>query len=352
MSQNPFVMEVAKIAIEENGIGSGGTRNIGGNSGLLVQLEQTLASLHNKDRALVFTSGYIANDATLSTLAKIMPNVIFFSDELNHASIITGIRNSRANKFIYSHNNTQVLENALRQIPIEIPKVIIFESVYSMNGLFSPIEEIVKLAKKYNALTYIDEVHSVGLYGPKGAGLAAQFGLADQIDIIQGTLGKAYGVIGGYISANAEIVDAIRLGASGFIFTTSLPPMIAASANASIIYLQDSDYERILHQDRVLKLKQGLDEAGITYFKNQSHIIPIIIGDPMLASAISNKLLNEHGIYVQHINYPTVPRGTERLRIIVTPYHTDKMIDEFISALLCVFEEMGVEVATLAKSKI
>jgi 5-aminolevulinate synthase len=217
-----------------------------------------------------------------------------------------------------------------------------------MDGLFSPIKEIVDLAKKYNALTYIDEVHSVGLYGSKGAGLAAEFGLENQIDIIQGTLAKAYGTIGGYIAANTEIVDAIRLSAPGFIFTTSLPPAITAAANASINYLQNSNLERTMHQNRVLKLKQELNKAGIKYFQNQSHIVPIMIGDPVLASKISQKLLNEHEIYVQHINFPTVPKGTERLRVTITPYHTDEMIGEFISALVHVFQEMGIKLEQAA----
>jgi 5-aminolevulinate synthase len=277
-----------------------------------------------------------------------MPDIVFFSDESNHASIISGIRNSRANKFVYSHNDVVSLENALKQVPLESPKAIIFESVYSMDGLFSPIKEIVDLAKKYNALTYIDEVHSVGLYGSKGAGLAAEFGLENQIDIIQGTLAKAYGTIGGYIAANTEIVDAIRLSAPGFIFTTSLPPAITAAANASINYLQNSNLERTMHQNRVLKLKQELNKAGIKYFQNQSHIVPIMIGDPVLASKISQKLLNEHEIYVQHINFPTVPKGTERLRVTITPYHTDEMIGEFISALVHVFQEMGIKLEQAA----
>ena len=343
MSQNSAVIAAAKSAIDESGIGSGGTRNIGGNNGFLLQLEKTIAALHSKEKSLVFTSGYVANEAALTALVRVMPDLLFFSDEANHASIISGIRNSRAQKFIYSHNDVASLENALQQVPIDIPKVIVFESVYSMDGLFSPMKEIVALAKKYNALTYIDEVHSVGLYGPKGAGLAAEFGLEGQIDIIQGTLAKAYGTIGGYVAADTELVDAIRLSAPGFIFTTSLPPMIAASANASINHLRNSDMERILHQDRVTKLKQELDKAGIKYFKNQSHIIPIMIGDPILAKTISEKLLSEHGVYVQHINFPTVPKGTERLRVTITPYHTDPMISQFIFALVQVFEEVGIK---------
>jgi len=348
MSQNRLVIEAAIAAIDDSGIGSGGTRNIGGNNSFLLELEQSIAALHKKEKALVFTSGYVANDATLSALAKIMPDIVFFSDESNHASIISGIRNSKAKKFIYTHNDIASLEYFLQQVPLDCPKAIIFESAYSMDGLFSPMREIVNLAKKYNALTYIDEVHTVGLYGSKGAGLAAEFGLESEIDIIQGTLAKAYGTIGGYIAGKEELTDAIRLSAPGFIFTTSLPPMIAAAANASIKHLQNSTVERNLHQDRVSKLKAALDNAGIKYFKNQSHIIPIIIGDPFLANKISAKLLDEHNMYVQHINFPTVPKGTERLRITITPYHTDEMIKDFVCALVEVFQEVGIKLEEAA----
>ena len=348
MSQNESVMSAAIAAVTKCGVGSGGTRNIGGNNSSLLALENNIASLHNKSSALVFTSGYVANDGALTGLAKIMPEMVYFSDELNHASIISGIRNSRAEKFIYSHNNMASLEQQLQKVSFNLPKMIVFESVYSMDGVFSPIREIINLAKKYNALTYIDEVHSVGLYGDEGAGIANSLGLADQIDVIQGTLSKAYGTIGGYIAASSELIDAIRLTTPGFIFTTSLPPVIAAAANASITYLRNSSKERILHQNRVMKLKLEMDKVGIKYFKNNSHIIPVIIGDPILACKISEKLLTEHSIYVQHINYPTVPKGTERLRITITPYHTDEMISQFIKALVSVFEEVGIKLEQAA----
>lgn len=333
MSANSKVVEAAQQAIKSFGIGSGGTRNIGGNNKLLVELENTLAELHTKEKALVFTSGYVANEATLTALAKVMPDMIFFSDEMNHASIINGIRNAGVTKYIYKHNDMLSLETYLKNIPFETPKLIVFESVYSMNGVIAPIKEIISLAKRYNALTYIDEVHSVGLYGDKGAGIANQMGVAHEIDIIQGTLAKAFGTIGGYIASKHFITDAIRLTSPGFIFTTSLPPVIAAAANASIKHLIASNSERLLLQNRVTTLKNALDKANIKYFKNNSHIIPIIIGDPQLTKTISTILFKEYGLYLQHINYPTVPRGSERLRITITPYHTDQMILELVQAL-------------------
>ena len=343
MSAHKAVISAAKSAIDSAGVGSGGTRNIGGNNKILLELEKNLADLHDKEKALVFTSGYVANDATLTSMSKIMPNMIYFSDEMNHASIINGIRNAQVPKYIYKHNDVDSLESLLRQVPLETPKMIVFESVYSMDGMVSPIDKIIYLAKKYNALTYIDEVHSVGLYGNRGAGIANAMGVSHDIDIIQGTLAKAYGTIGGYIASTNLIIDAIRSIAPGFIFTTSLPPVIAAAANASINHLKTSEVERLRHQNRIATLKGALDKANIKYFKNSSHIIPIIIGDPILTRTISEKLFKEHFIYLQHINYPTVSRGSERLRITITPYHTDKMIAELISALQSVFAELGIE---------
>ncbi len=342
MSKHPSVTKAALEAVSKYGIGSGGTRNIGGNNSCILQLEQELADLHQKDRALVFTSGYVANDTTLSTLAKIMPDLAFFSDELNHASIISGIRNSKAEKYIYRHLDTDHLEALLKEIDINRPKIIVFESAYSMDGLFSPIKTIIELAKKYNALTFIDEVHTVGLYGKRGAGIAEMQGCSKQIDIIQGTLGKAYGTIGGYIAARQQIIDSIRLSASGFIFTTSLPPVISAAATASIHHLKNSTIEREIYQKVVTKVKKSFDDAKVPYFKNESHIIPIIIGDPAKAKYISEVLLNKYNIYVQHINFPTVPRGTERLRIIPTPNHTDKMIEELTIALVEIFSTLAI----------
>ncbi len=343
MSQHPQVIQSAAQAILNNGVGSGGTRNIGGNNRSIVELEQEIADLHQKEAALVFTSGYVSNDASLTTLSKIMPDLIYFSDESNHASMIAGVRNSRAEKHIYKHLDALHLEQLLKSVDISKPKMIVFESAYSMDGLMSPIGKICELAKKYNAMTYIDEVHSVGLYGDKGAGIANMLGFEDKIDIIQGTLAKAYGVIGGYIASNSTLIDAIRLTASGFIFTTSLPPAITDAARVSIRYLKDSDKERVQHQAVISKVKESLKIAGIEVLENQSHIIPIIIGDPELARKASQLLIEKHNIFVQHINFPTVPRGTERLRITPTPGHTKEMIVNLTNALVNVFEELGIK---------
>ena len=343
MSQHPKVIESAAQAILNNGVGSGGTRNIGGNNRAIVELEQEIADLHHKEEALVFTSGYVSNDASLTTLSKIMPDLIYFSDESNHASMIAGVRNSRAEKHIYRHLDVVHLEQLLKSVDINKPKMIVFESAYSMDGLISPIGKICELAKKYNSMTYIDEVHSVGLYGNRGAGIANMLGFEDKIDIIQGTLAKAYGVIGGYIAGKSSLIDAIRLTASGFIFTTSLPPAITDAARVSIRYLKDSSTERERHQSVISKVKKSLKMAGIQVLENQSHIIPIIIGDPELARKASQLLIEKHNIFVQHINFPTVPRGTERLRITPTPGHTQEMIVNLTNALVSVFEELGIK---------
>lgn len=348
MSSHPRVLNTAIQSIRNNGVGAGGTRNIGGNSSAIVELEEEVASLHNRESGLVFTSGYVANDSALSGLARIMPDVVYFSDESNHASIISGIRASKAEKYIYKHLDVNSLEEGLKKYDIDRPKVIVFESVYSMDGLISPMRDIIALARKYNALTYIDEVHSVGLYGMGGAGLANEFGLDDQIDIIQGTFAKAYGTIGGYIAGSKHLVDAIRLSSSGFIFTTSLPPSIAAAAKASVQYLRSSNTERNLLRDRVRRLKTELEKRGIEYFRNDSHIVPVIIGDADLAAKISQKLLKEHFMYVQHINYPTVPKNTERLRITITPYHTDAMIEKLVESLHSVLLEVGFRIEEAA----
>jgi 5-aminolevulinate synthase len=346
MSQHPKVTEAAHLAINTYGVGSGGTRNIGGNHYPILELEEEIADLHSKEASLVFTSGYVANDAAISALAKIMPDVIFFSDSMNHASMIAGISNSRAEKHIYRHLDVNHLETLLQSVDISRPKVILFESVYSMDGDFSRIAEICHLAKKYNALTYIDEVHSVGLYGKGGAGIANLHGYEDKIDIIQGTLAKAYGTIGGYIASNHLTINAIRSVASGFIFTTSLPPVIAMSAKASIMHLKGSDEERKEHQKTVKNVKNCLSSFGISYHNNNSHIIPVIIGDPNLARIASTNLLSEHGIFVQHINFPTVPKGTERLRITPTPMHTEAMVAYLGKSLSKVLKELGVACPT------
>lgn len=346
MSKHPKVMQASVDALLKYGVGSGGTRNIGGNNSSILELEKELAGLHNKEASLVFTSGFVANDTTLATLAKIMPDIVFFSDELNHASIIAGITSSRAEKYIYRHLDAKHLEELLQSVDINRPKIIVFESAYSMDGFFSPVKEIIDLAKKYNALTFIDEVHTVGLYGKHGGGVAELLECSNDIDIIQGTLAKAYGTIGGYITANHSLVDAIRLTAPGFIFTTSLPPVISAAAKQSIRHLKESDKERKIHQQVVAKLKNSFDNSNIPYLKNESHIVPIIIGDPIKAAKASSMLLSEYGIYVQHINFPTVPKGTERLRIIPTPAHTDEMINDLSNALMKIFAKLDIELSS------
>ena len=333
MGVNPLVIAKAQEALGHYGIGAGGTRNISGNSSAIVELEQTLANLHQKQQALVFTSGYVANQNALFSLAKILQDVVFFSDEQNHASIIAGISYARAEKYIFKHNCIGHLEEQLKKIDIKRNKVIVFESVYSMDGSISPIADIIDLAKKYNAITYIDEVHAVGLYGQTGGGVLEQLGLQERIDIVQGTLGKSFGGIGGYIAANSKIIEAIRLSSPGFIFTTALPPAIAVALKHSIAHVSAQHSLRLEHQKKVALLKDSLSKAGINFLHNQSHIVPIIIGDPIKAMQISKALLEQYKIYAQHINYPTVPRGTERLRIIATPSHTQQMIFDFVQAL-------------------
>ncbi len=333
MGQNEAGIAAAKNALEACGIGSGGTRNISGNSNYVVELEKEIADLHGAESACCFVSGYVANDAAIQSLVKIIPDLAIFSDAKNHASIISGIRNSKAEKHIFAHNDMVHLEELLQKLPLSQPKIIIFESVYSMDGDFGKVAEIIALAKKYNALTYIDEVHGVGIYGHRGGGVCEQLGLSDQIDIIQGTLAKAYGCIGGYVAGKLEIVDAIRLHASGFIFTTSLPPTICAAATANIHHLKNSNLEREKLQKNVATLKKSLKDANIKIVENQSHIVSIVVGDAKKAEEISARLLNEFDIYVQHINYPTVAKGDERLRVTATPLHDDKMIKELVEAL-------------------
>ena len=343
MGENPDVLASMHIALDSMGAGAGGTRNIGGNNTLITQLEALLASWHQKESCLVFTSGFVANDTTISTIARIIPDIIFFSDEDNHASIIAGVRNSRAEKFIFRHNDTKHLRELLSKIDKSKPKMIIFESIYSMDGIPAPIAEICDLAEEFNALTYIDEVHTVGLYGETGAGVAQKLGLSNRVDIIQGTLGKAIGIVGGYVTSSSKLIDAIRSSAPGFIFTTAIPPVVAAGALASIKYLIKSDAGRKLQQENAKKLKRKLLEAGINFIQNDTHIVPIIIGDPILTKAASQLLLNKHKIFVQYINFPTVARGTERLRLTPTPCHNDQMIDELVIALQDVFVELEIK---------
>ena len=333
MSQNRNAIEQAKLALDNYGVGSGGTRNISGNHNLITKLETEIAKLHNKESGLVFSSGYVANDATIQALAKIIPSLVIFSDQKNHASIIAGVRNSKLTKYIFQHNNLIDLENKLQQLDINIPKIIIAESVYSMDGDFGNIPAIVELAKKYQALTFIDEVHAVGLYGDNGAGLCRQWQIENEIDIIQGTFAKAFGVIGGYIAGKKAVIDAIRSFASGFIFSTSMPPSIISAIIANVDHLKNSNHERIIHQANVKLLKKKLSDAQIPIVCKDSHIISIRIGDALKAKLISQKLLNDFNLYIQHINYPTVDYGDERLRITISPLHSEEMINQLIDAL-------------------
>jgi 5-aminolevulinate synthase len=331
--QNPVVTVAMHEAIDAVGSGSGGTRNISGTTHYHVELEQELARLHGKTGALLFTSGYVANEAALSTLAKVLPGLIIFSDALNHASMIAGIRNGGCARHVFRHNDLEHLEALLQAAPADAPKLIAFESVYSMDGDIADLAGTIALAKKYGALTYLDEVHAVGLYGVHGAGVAERDGVMADIDIIEGTLGKAFGVMGGYIAGDSEMVDAIRSFAAGFIFTTSLPPALAAGALASVRWLRDHDEVRQSHQERAATLKRRFAEAGLPVMPSVSHIVPLLVGDPVHTKLISDMLLIDHGVYVQPINYPTVPRGTERLRFTPTPFHTDAMMDDLVAAL-------------------
>ena len=332
--QNPVVLDAMHEAIDATGSGSGGTRNISGTTHFHVELERELADLHGKESALLFTSGYVSNEATLSTLYKILPGLIIFSDELNHASMISGIRNGGGARHIFRHNDLAHLEQLLAAADPDAPKLIAFESVYSMDGDISDIPGTVALAKKYGAMTYIDEVHAIGMYGPRGGGVAERDGMMDQIDIIEATLGKAFGVMGGYIAADAVICDAIRSYASGFIFTTSLPPALTAGALASVRYLKEHDELRQNHQERAATLKKMMKDAGLPVMESSvSHIVPVMVGDAVHCKMVSDMLLEDHGVYVQPINYPTVPRGTERLRFTPTPFHTDEMMRDLVQAL-------------------
>ena len=333
MGQHPKVLAAMHEAIDAAGAGSGGTRNISGTTHYHVELEAELASLHGKEAALLFTSGFVSNDTTLATLAKLLPGLVVFSDALNHASMIEGIRHGGMEKRVFKHNDMDDLERLLAETDPALPKLIAFESVYSMDGDFGRVAEICDLAKKYAALTYIDEVHGVGLYGPCGAGVAARDGVMDRIDIVEGTLAKAFGVMGGYVAASAELVDCIRSFAPGFIFTTSLAPAIAAGVLASVRHLKESDAERETLHARAALLKRLLAEAGLPVMDSPSHIVPVFVGDAALCKAVSDSLLYDHGIYVQPVNYPTVPRGSERLRFTPSPMHSESMLYDLVRAL-------------------
>ncbi|HMN37675.1 MAG TPA: 5-aminolevulinate synthase [Hyphomicrobium sp.] len=333
MGQHPQVLAAMEAALASVGAGSGGTRNISGTTSYHIELEAEIAELHGKQAALLFNSAFVANDATLSTLQRLLPGLVVFSDAHNHASMIEGIRRGGGTKHVFRHNDVAHLEELLAAYPAATPKLIAFESIYSMDGDIAPISAICDLAERYHALTYLDEVHAVGLYGPHGGGISERDGLRGRIDIINGTLAKAFGVMGGYIAARRNICDAIRSFAPGFIFTTSLAPVLAAGARAAVAHLKNSDAERALQQTRTRQLKSRLREAGIPFIDAPTHIVPVMVGDPVICKAASDHLLQAHGIYIQPINFPTVPRGTERLRITPGPCHSEAMVDQLAQAL-------------------
>ena len=346
MGQHPAVIAAMHEAIDSVGAGSGGTRNISGTCHYHVELEAELADLHGKEAALLFTSAYVANDATLSTLVRLIPGTVIFSDEKNHASIIAGIRHGEGDKIIFRHNDVTDLKAKLKKYPRGTPKIIAFESVYSMDGHIAPVAAICDLAEEYGALTYLDEVHAVGLYGPRGGGIAERDGVMGRVDIINGTLAKGFGVMGGYIAASRDCCDAIRSYAAGFIFTTSLAPALAAGALASIRHLKSSTLERTRHQEQARKLKSEMRALRIPVLRNPSHIVPVMVGDPVHCKAVTDTLLRDYGIYVQPINYPTVPRGTERMRFTPSPVHTDEQMAYLLRALGELWKACPVENGT------
>ncbi len=350
MGQHPVVLNAMRRAISSYGAGAGGTRNISGSHRPIVQLERELANFHAKDGALVMTSGYVANEAALNTLGRLLPNCAIFSDTSNHASMIAGIRNSGCPKFIFRHNDVDHLRSLLSKVPKEQNKIVAFESVYSMDGDIAPVEEICDVAHEYGALTYLDEVHAVGMYGPTGAGIAERDQCAEKVDIIQGTLAKAFGTIGGYIASSRSVVDTVRSFASGFIFTTTLPPAIAAGALASVRYLQSNHHERAALHQNVRFLRNALKKVGLPVMDAPSHIVPVIVGDARMCKLVSDHLLREHGIFIQPINYPTVARGTERLRITPTPCHTEALMMDLVGALVETWNYFGLPLVEHARS--
>jgi 5-aminolevulinate synthase len=342
MGQHPAVIEAMCAAARTMGAGAGGTRNISGTNRALVELEAELADLHGKEAALVFTSGYVSNQTGIATIAKLLPDCLILSDALNHNSMIEGVRAAGCAKQIWRHNDIRHLEELLARAAPDRPKLIVFESVYSMDGDLAPLEAICNLAERYNAMTYLDEVHAVGMYGSRGAGIAERDGLMGRIDVIEGTLAKAYGTLGGYIASRGAVVDAVRSHAPGFIFTTALPPAVAAAATASIAHLKRSAAERAGQRAAVAATKAALREAGLPVMPTETHIVPVMVGEPELCKRASDLLLDHHGVYIQPINYPTVPRGTERLRITPTPAHDARLITQLASAITSVWQELGL----------